>query len=573
LIIAINAGIGFDSPLCPRNAKTLWMPLLQKKSLIIILPIIILAIAGYFFWRHFKYEIANKTIHNAINEKSKGLYRIHYDSIMIDEVAGTMEIRNISLTPDSSVYEALRKSKKNPPVLVYCQIPRMLISGVKTPKAILDKELVAGKIEIDSPRIDLGILSLLRDTSGYNPAKDITNQILGNLTRISIDSINLRHGYLRVHDIRDNKEKFNGIDLSFNLIDLQIDSLSRNDENRILYSKNLELNCESILVPSRDKKYKFLFDGLSFTSQTASFQARKIAIIPQLGEEAFAHSFKKQNDRFDLVFNDIILKHIDLKSLWQKKLLADTLRIPKSTFKVYRDISMPLDSTSKVGNYPQQLLMRIQMPIFIKRIIFDQSLVIYKEKNGKTDSSGSVRFNSVKAGISNVTNIKSEIARNNHCVLDFNSAFLGRCPFHAKWTMFLNDPRGRFQIEASLGQMPAAVVNQLTIPMTLVRMDKGNINQLELDFLGENLYAEGPLLFAYDGLGVSVFKKNKEENSYQKKGLTTLAANLIIRNSNPDNGKLRRVRIRNERDIYRSVFNLMWKTTFKGLKETVLITK
>jgi hypothetical protein len=312
---------------------------------------------------------------------------------------------------------------------------------------------------------------------------------------------------------------------------------------------------------------------MSFYSATAQFRAKQIATIPQLSEERFAHSFKKQNDRFDLEFRDISLKHIDLNALWQKKIVADTLRIPKSSIKVYRDISMPLDSTSKVGNYPQQLLMKLQIPLHFKWLIFDQSLVIYKEKNGKSDSSGSVRFNAVKASITNVTNMKSEIARDNHCVLDFNAEFLGQGQFKAKWTMFLNDLRGRFQIKALLGRMPATGINQLTIPMALVKMDKGNLNRLDLDFMGENLYAEGPLAFEYDDLTVSVLKKNNAENKYQKKGLPSLAANLIVRNSNPANGKLKKVNIRNERDIYRSVFNLMWKTTFKGLKKTALITK
>jgi hypothetical protein len=550
------------------------MTFLKKGNVLwTVLTIAILIVAGYFFWRHYKYQLANKGIRKAITEKSQGLYKVHYDTIMIDEVAGTMDIRNISLTSDTSVYAKLKSEGKNPPVLVYCQIPRMHISGIKTPKAILDKELVGARIEIDSPRLDLGLLSLLSDTSGYSPGKDISTQILGNFKRISIDSISLRHAYLRVHDMRNNQEKFIGNDLSCNLIDLQIDSMSGNDSNRILYSKNLELNCESILIPSRDRKYHFSFQGLRFYSQAALFRAKQIAITPQLSEEAFAHSFKKQNDRFDLVFKDISLYHIDLNALWAKKIVADTMRIIHSSFKVYRDISMPLDSTSKVGNYPQELLMKLKIPLHLKKILFDQSLVIYKEKNGKTDSSASVRFNNVKASINNITNIKSEIERNNHCILNFSSSFLGMGAFNAKWTMLLHDSHGKFQIKASLGRMPATGINQLTLPMTLVRMDKGNLDRLELDFAGQDLYAEGPLSFEYDQLAVSVMKINKEENKYEKKDLTSVAANLIAKNSNPANGKLRKVNVRNDRDIYRSVFNLMWKTTFKGLKETVLITK
>lgn len=47
-----------------------------------------------------------------------------------------------------------------------------------------------------------------------------------------------------------------------------------------------------------------------------------------------------------------------------------------------------------------------------------------------------------------------------------------------------------------------------------------------------------------------------------------MAANILVKNANPVNQETSSVYAQYERDKYRSVFHLTWKTLFKGLKET-----
>ena len=73
----------------------------------------------------------------------------------------------------------------------------------------------------------------------------------------------------------------------------------------------------------------------------------------------------------------------------------------------------------------------------------------------------------------------------------------------------------------------------------------------------------------YEDLKVDVLKRDDDSKKIEKKGLTSFLANTIVKNSNPDKGNLRKETPHYDRDIQKSFFNLVWKTIFTGMKETV----
>ena len=65
-------------------------------------------------------------------------------------------------------------------------------------------------------------------------------------------------------------------------------------------------------------------------------------------------------------------------------------------------------------------------------------------------------------------------------------------------------------------------------------------------------------------------EKDKGATETDKKFLTSLLANFIIKNSNPkgdDGVRVQQVNV--SRNTNRSLFYLTWKTIFKGIRETV----
>ncbi len=544
--------------------------LVKKRSgfLYILIPALLIFI-GLLGWQFYKYKLANKNITKLVDEKSNGLYSIHYDSLFIDELSGILHVKNIKIIPDTDVYNQLVKGKKNPSVLLRLSIPSLDIIRLQTPKALLSKQIDGNKIEISNADIELDLNNFLKDSSTYNPAKDITKELLGKFLHIKIDSVRINNSNLLVKNIPSGNEVCKIVNASFLLTDLLIDSVSKNDTSRILFSKNINVDCDKIVLSSKIKDYHFDIEKIKFASSNNTLHIGSFKIIPRLPEAKFESVWPVQRDRYDFVMDDIVLENINRQSMMQKIIEADNLIINKSSFKIYRDLSYPRDTLSRLGKYPQQMLVKIPVQFLLRKITFVKSFIEYKEKNPKSDSAGKVQFYDVQATMNNVTNISKEIKKNNESVLVFNSKFLNKAAIHAKLIMFLNNPKGKFSIAGNIGAMDATALNPLTKPMGLAKIESGKINSVDFNFMGNDSATDGKLTILYDDMKVSLLKKNDEENKYTKKFLPSLFASALIKKSNPEKNQPPRVAdVHFKRNMNKSFFNLLWKSIFTGIKES-----
>src|SRR6201991_2515772 len=537
----------------------------RRSYLLLSLGLLALAIIA---WQFYKYPLVHRKIDDTVSTKTKGLYNIYYDKLSLAEMAGALHVKNIEIIPDTAVYHQMVLDKRDPPVLLKLKVPSLDIRGVKTPKALLKKEIEGTKVEIDGASIEILTDPSRKGTPVYNPAGDITKQLLGKLLQIKVDTVLITHANVIVRNIHTGSEIVSSLDVTFLLSDLLIDSTTGKDSSRILFAKELDISCDRIALPLKDKRYKLDVGGLRFTSHNNTLSVHQVRIIPQLPENEFAYSFPVQKDRYDFLLEDISLQDIDRESLWRKELVTETMTIRNSSFKVYRDLSRPPDTTSKVGKYPQQLLMRLPFPVNIRRLTFEHSFIEYKEKNAKSDSAGRLRFFDANATLTNVTNRKRDIVRDNKCVLKFKARLLNKTPVDARLVMLLNDPHGKFSIEGDIGAIDVTALNPLTRPMGLARMEKGTINKLHFNIAGTDSMSDGSVLLLYDNLKISLLKKDEEEGTMNKKVLVSLFANFVIKNSNSgENPRVAEVHF--DRILNKSFFNLIWKTLFKGIKQSV----
>ena len=534
--------------------------------------VIIGIIAGIVYWQKIKYKLVSQKLNTAISGKSAGLYQLSYTNLIIDEVAGNVSVENVHLSTDSLIYQELSKNSNNPPGRIDIRIPKLLITGVKTPKALLNKKLEGHSIDIQSAVIEF---SPEKETENQKEKRsktklvdEIYKQVLGNLESVKADSLLLHDITFIIKDPESGRVRFKGSGFSCGLSDILIDSLHQNDSSRILFAKEIAINCRNISLSSKDKKYKYLFTGLDYNSAGNYFHAVKIRIEPQLPESAFGNAYKYSKDRYDFTIENLEIRNIDRYAMFNQRLIADSVILNNSSFKIYRDNSIPHDSVDRTDNYPQQSLMKLSLPLHIHKVIFAHSFVEYKEKNAKSDSSGKVQFFDVHAVLSNVTNMPEFIRKNNRMQLDFQSRFLNKAQVHADLTMLLKDPEGKFTLDAKMGAMNAVFLNPMIQPMALAKIDRGKIQGLRYHLDANKMHGVGKLTFLYSNVKVILLKKDEEQNKYKTKVLPTLAAGLLIKDSNPAKGEIRSSRVDYTRDRYRSMFNLMWKSMFTAVKET-----
>jgi hypothetical protein len=537
-----------------------------KTILLVALGILLLLVVG---WQFFKYQFVHRQLAQAVEEKTKGLYRLNYDHLVFDEFAGTLQVNNIDIQPDTAVYQQLRSEGKEPHMLLQIHVDALDIARVKTPKALFDKEIEGGKVEITGAQIRIMVEQFKKDSSVYNPTRDLTKQLLGKLLKIAIDSVEIKDASVVIGAIDGSGKPFRGDNVSLLLSHVHIDTSTREDSATILFSRQLSLECQRLHLPSGNDKYAIGIDSVRFTSMDNGLHIGEVKIHPVLSETAFAASFPVQTDRYDFLLKNIDLRNIHRGALWHKIVQADSLIIGESAFRVYRDLSRPPDTSSRVGNYPQQLLMRLPFPVSIRKMIFPHSYIEYKERNAKSLAAGRVQFHHVRATIHNVTNRRDDIQKDNRCTIDFHSLFLNKAPVNARLILFLKDRRGRFTIDGDLDNIEATDLNPLTEPMALTRLEKGTINHLQFSIQGADSAADGRVQLAYEDLKVSMLKRDNGDGSYDKKGLTSFLANIMIRNSShgadptPEDVHFQRI-------LNKSMFNLIWKTLFTGIKKSAI---
>jgi len=541
----------------------------SRSFIIVISVIILLVLAGIIGWNLFKYKFIKGKVKTAVYEKSHGLYTIHYDKMDLDEAGGYLDVTNLKIVPDTARFKQLVTDKKNPPLLLSLFIPEIKITGVKTPQAMLGKKISGRRLEINNAVVAFYYAKGHPDTSQNAVKEEMYQQLLGDLKEIQADTVEVTHVSLSFINILNNKTTIEASDISVHLKDVLIDSLHSNDTTRFFFSKQVRINGGDAIVKNKPSTYFYKFGDFDFNSDGGVFDIKSVQIQPQLSEEKYAAFARWQTDRFNINFTGIALKNINLRRLMLTDVVADSLIIREGDFKIFRDRSYPRDKLSRVGKFPQQLLMKMPLTVSVKKVIVKDASIEYKEKNPKSDYSGKVAFTHANAVISNVTNEATLIKNNNNCVVNFNARFLDLSFVHVRLDLVLKDPGGRFLFSGSMGRFEATGLNKLIVPLGLAKVEKGYINKLDFNFAADSYHSNGKVILLYDDLKLSLLKKDSVEEKLKKKKLASLVANIIIKNANP----LRKQDVRVSDVHYThntnfSFFNLMWKSLFTGVKQT-----
>jgi hypothetical protein len=335
----------------------------------------------------------------------------------------------------------------------------------------------------------------------------------------------------------------------------------------VLFAENFHLKCAEFNVYSSEKMYEYRFRRIDYNSTNALLQVGEVLMKPRLSEEAFARAFHVSKDRFSFRFQDLKIDKLDRMALFHRRLIAGIARVGKADLRIYRDISVAHDSVDRTGKFPQDALAALSLPLYISKIELPSAYIEYKEKNAKSGKTGKVIFSRTSASLSNLTNIPDRVAANNKMRLDFSSSFLGKARFQTTIIMLLGEKSGRFSLHASLGPMAGTDLNPLIMPMGLARIDKGRIDGLTYDLNADHFHAKGKLSFLYKDIKVALLKRDDSDSGFRTRFLPTLAAGLLLKDSNPAHGTTRYADVDFERDRNRSIFTLMWKSLFSGVKE------
>lgn len=544
----------------------------KKKSFIIITTAILMLLIGgaLYYWVIYKNDIIKSEIDRSLFKKTGGMYSITYEKFTLDEVTGFLEIKNCWLKFDSSVLVEQKNLNIEPSIIFNLFIPTITVKGVQTPGALLEQKLIGESVDINNPSIELVYTGKGKDSSRLIPKSEVYKEILGNLLELKLGQVSIRNAHFFVRKMGRKDTLINVHDFTVVLKKLLIDSTSFLDTSRLLFSEQIALSAAKTEWRNPNNLYQFQLDSFYMNSFQKFMAIQKFTMQPLLSEAAFMKARGVQTDRLNIQLQELSLINVDFQSLFDQKLIADSLLVNAGTIKVYKDMRLPRDGVNRVGTFPHQLLKKIPFDIDIRKGLVRNSYVEYSQMTPQTDAKGKIAFHDITLKLHNISNQAERIAKDRYFLVNARSSFLNQTPLLADFKFDMAASSGRFNVNASIGGLSAASLSSIAEPLASAKIDKGRINGLKANISGSDYSGYASIVLRYDDLKIAVMEVDKQSGELNKKGLISLAANILVKNSNPGiNGKLRVGKGLFKRDTNRSFFNLIWKSMFVAIAETM----
>ncbi len=543
-------------------------PKARRTSLVVFGLLSLLIGGAIFFWNARKKSLIKQQLNKTITRKSNGLYNLSYRQFELDEVAGNLSVSDIHLEFDSVRYAQLTQEGNEPSLLFRIYIPQLHITGVETPRALLDKEMVGSEVEIQSPVVELIYTGKGKDSTADLPPDSLYQAILGNMNLVKLASLSIKNVTLVTRKWKSSDTALQVQGLNMVLGDILIDSNSGADQSRFLFARKMELSANLARWEDAKKIYRYQLDSFSCNIEKKEMEARHFHIRPKLEEEDFMNKVGVQIDRYDIRFSDIRLMGWNIPLITRQQIIADSLSVSKAIVKVYKDHHQPRDHINRVGSFPHQALQRLRYRVIIPALTVQDAFIEYKQNTPKTGRKGKVQFYQTTLHVSNITNDSLRIRSNPFCIARAKTSFMNLTPLEAVFKFNLARTNGSYEVQASLGKINATELNSITEPLAAARIESGTVRSAQIHLSGSDYAGFASIQLQYENLKVAVLGKDEEKGTLDKKGLVSFAANMIIKNDNPGkDGILRIGKGKFERDINRGYFNLLWKSLYVAIAD------
>jgi len=548
-------------------------------------PIVLLAVliiiggAVYYFYRNY---IAQNRWKPYLQEQLKALvlkttdslYSIEYTDFDLNIASGNATLTDFKLIPDTAVYNKLVALKKAPDDLFSLSVKKLSIKNLGAVKAYKEKILNISNISIENPTLTIvNKRYAFNDTVKVGKPKSPYELIKKTFKQLHIDSIALKDISLTYINKSNAVEKRTALKhLNINISDVVIDSLSGNDPNRFYYTKGIEIRINDYKIATPDSLYKANIKQIYFSTAQRIINLDGVSFLPRYNKTDFYLKTHEAGDIYNLKFNRIGIKDIDLQQfLRNQKLYAGTLNLANASVQIYSNNAYKGVKSIKIGKDPQQALQKVALDMRIKRINIKNTLISYAESDATSGYTGVITFNNTNGYILNVTN-DADIKRvNPYMIAHIHTRFMNAADFEVNFKFNLASKIGAFNYSGTLGQFDGRVLDKLVKPLALVHVQSADIKKLSFNVDASNYSGKGSLQFYYNNLNVQLLKKVEGKADLQTQGfISKLANTLIIEKDNPDKkGNFRPGPINLQRDSRTSFFSFLYKALLDGLKPSV----
>lgn len=535
--------------------------------------ILILAFGAMLLSARWKPLLTEK-IKEGVYNGSKHLYKIDFKSINLNVVTGSLALRDVTLKPDTLVFDSLKAKKIAPAHIFEIKLKKLQITNVGILTAYFKKRVEVREIILQEPSINMIFNKVPKQVDSLNLEKTLYEQISKTLKSIHIKAIRVVDAdfdYITRNASKKTKQSIKHLDITVN--DFLLDSLSGKDTSRFYYTKDISFQIAGYKSITKDKMYSMKIDTIKGSAASKKITVKGFKLTPLYPELAFTRKYKTQKDRYNLAFDKIEFNGVDFIGLnTDQKLHSKSLKIGPAKVEVFMSRESPPPAGFDKGrNYPHMALKRLSFPLLIDTVKLRNVDLKYAEYNPASKKIGAVDFKSLTGNIFNVTNDSLQLSKKDHALADLNSLLMGTGKLNVKIDFNLTANNGAFAYSGHLGNFDFRQLNPLSKALGLVEIESGNVQQIDFKASGNLRSASGSINMLYTNLKVKLLSDNIDGEGTKEKGfLSFLANSILVKNENPKKGEApRTATMTNTRINSASFFNLMWKTVFVGIKDIV----
>lgn len=556
------------------------------KRLMILLAIIIVLITGSFMFlaKNMKPVLTQK-LKDQVIKSSDSLYRITFDELSVNLYTGTIDISNFRLIPDTAVYSRLKTQGIAPENLFDVSLTLLELRQAHPFRLFFQKTVQIKEVRINQPVVNIFHEDLMPNDTTQSLEVIMRKLISGPLKSIYIERVGLDNISVSYKNNSNPKAKgfnLNNVDIVFK--DLAIDNTSIHDTSRYFYSKDLWVHLTDFTIPEQNSTYTFYFKDLAYSMEQETALVKGFSVKSGLSDLAFDQASGIQKDKIDFEADSIQLTGLNIINIMYRRKIGGikTVYLADGKLDVYRNRALPEKKTIKL--LPQQMLRQAAESYLMKTISTRFTLdtvsirdldVTYREHNPKSRRTGEVSFDKLTGTLYNVTNDSLQRIKNNHCLADLHTLFMGKSNLSVHFDFNLSDPTNPFSYSGHLSPMKAQALNNATRNLGMVSIRSGNLEKLNLHFNANNDGATGTVGLLYKDLNIKLLSLDSLSGLLKNNGVATLLTNvLVLKNTNmegPD--AVQKATINYPRNEYKSMFNLMWKSVFQGVKEILGMDK
>lgn len=297
-------------------------------------------------------------------------------------------------------------------------------------------------------------------------------------------------------------------------------------------------------------------------------QMKQIVINPIDSKKTFAEKKKVATDFISVCIDSIQL--MDFEKQLNEQIYIDKIQVFQPNFDVYKDKNFPENTEYKAILI--DLFGDLKTPIHIKTMELNNMFIKYTELANQAKEAGELYFSDANATISNITNVKDSLQLSHNILITAEAKFYGVGMLKTTMRYKVLSKSGQFDIRGSLGAMSIKEVNKIISKLVPVKVNRGQLENLQFNFSGTRKHSEGEMRFKYSDLNIELLEVDFINSDFTKKAISRLG-NMVMRNANPSGNRVFKIgEIKKDRNANKSMFNYWWVSLQSGFLSTLGVT-